>query len=71
MLAQTCTMLTFDIVMCPLQTLDLIDGVERNPLVPFRMPIVDRWRDMGTIIMGKSEAGFLRVGDVLQIMPNK
>ncbi|MEW5299289.1 MAG: hypothetical protein WDW36_002320 [Sanguina aurantia] len=52
-------------------TLDLIDGVERNPLVPFRMPIVDRWRDMGTIVMGKSEAGFIRVGDVLQLMPNK
>jgi peptide chain release factor subunit 3 len=28
-------------------------------------------QDMGTIVMGKSEAGFVRVGDVLQVMPNK
>eukprot|EP00798_Chlamydomonas_sp_ICE-L_P005049 gene5049-34838_t len=35
------------------------------------MPIVDRWKDMGTIIMGKMESGFLRVGDVMQVMPNK
>ena len=53
------------------QVLDHMEPVERNPLEPFRMPIVDRWKDMGTIVMGKSEAGFVRVGDLLQIMPNK
>jgi translation elongation factor EF-1alpha len=26
---------------------------------------------MGTMIMGKSEAGLVSVGDVLQVMPNK
>ncbi len=36
-----------------------------------RMPIVDRYRDMGTMVMGKSEAGLVKVGDVLQVMPNK
>lgn len=35
------------------------------------MPILDKWKDMGTIIMGKLEAGFIRIGDVLQLMPNK
>lgn len=39
--------------------------------MPFRMPIVDRWKEMGINVMGKSEAGFVRVGDVLQVMPNK
>ncbi|GFR50970.1 hypothetical protein Agub_g13293, partial [Astrephomene gubernaculifera] len=53
------------------QVLDSIEPLERNPLAPFRMPVVDRWKDMGTIVMGKSEAGFVRVGDVLQLMPNK
>lgn len=53
------------------ETLDNIDPVDRNPLVPVRVPIVDKWRDMGTIVMGKIESGFIRVGDVLQIMPNK
>ncbi|GLC44810.1 hypothetical protein PLESTM_001647600 [Pleodorina starrii] len=53
------------------QVLDNMDPLERSPMAPFRMPIVDRWKDMGTIVMGKSEAGFVRVGDVLQVMPNK
>ena len=54
-----------------MQTLDLIEDMDRNPIAPLRMPIVDRWKDMGTIIMGKMESGFMRVGDVLQLMPNK
>jgi peptide chain release factor subunit 3 len=35
------------------------------------MPIVDKYKDMGTMIMGKSEAGMVAVGDVLQVMPNR
>lgn len=31
------------------------------------MPIVDKYRDMGTMIMGKSEAGLVRLGDYLQV----
>lgn len=53
------------------EALDAINDVDRNPLAPLRLPIVDKWRDMGTIIMGKIESGFLRVGDVVQLMPNK
>ena len=49
------------------ETLDAIDPVERNPLAPVRLPIVDRWKEMGTILMGKIEAGFMRVGDVYQV----
>jgi peptide chain release factor subunit 3 len=31
------------------------------------MPIVDKYRDMGTMVMGKSEAGLVQIGDVLQV----
>jgi len=53
---------------------DILDGIEStdpNPLAPVRLPIVDKWRDMGTIVMGKIESGFMRQGDVYQLMPNK
>lgn len=45
--------------------------LDRHPLAPVRLPIVDRWKEMGTIIMGKIESGFIRVGDVYSVMPNK
>lgn len=38
-----------------------------DPLKPFRMPIVDKYRDMGTMVMGKSEQGLVQIGDVLQV----
>ena len=44
----------------------MIESVERNPLAPLRLPIVDRWREMGTMVMGKLETGFMRVVDVFQ-----
>lgn len=53
------------------ETLDSIEHIDRNPLAPVRLPVVDRWKEMGTIIMGKIESGFMRVGDVYQLMPNK
>ncbi len=30
-----------------------------------------RCRDMGTVVMGKSEAGVVKKGDTLMVMPNK
>lgn len=53
------------------EVLDAIPAPDRNPELPFRMPIMDKYRDMGTIVMGRSEAGLVQVGDVLQIMPNR
>lgn len=53
------------------QILDATDPLTRDPLMPFRMPIMDKYRDMGTIVMGKSEAGVVAVGDKLMLMPNK
>jgi peptide chain release factor subunit 3 len=35
------------------------------------MPISEKYRDMGTIVVGKIEAGRLRKGSNLLLMPNK
>lgn len=36
-----------------------------------RMPIIDKFKDMGTVVMGKVESGCIRDGDSLIVMPNK
>lgn len=36
-----------------------------------RMPIIDKFKDMGTVVMGKIESGTVREGDTLIVMPNK
>ena len=51
--------------------LDDVEPLPRDPLAPFRMSVIDRYKDMGTIAMGKSEAGLVRKGDRLYVMPNK
>jgi peptide chain release factor subunit 3 len=38
---------------------------------PFLMPIIDKYRDMGTFIMGKVEAGVANKGQSLLLMPNR
>ena len=35
------------------------------------MPIIDKFKDMGTTVMGKVESGTVREGDSLWVMPNK
>lgn len=35
------------------------------------MPIIDKFKDMGTVVMGKVESGSVREGDSLIVMPNK
>jgi peptide chain release factor subunit 3 len=35
------------------------------------MPLIDKYRDMGTVVMGKIESGSVRRGDTLMVMPNK
>lgn len=53
------------------EILDNTDPLPRDPLSPFRMSIIDKYKDMGAIAMGKSEAGIVRKGDKLFLMPNK
>jgi hypothetical protein len=35
------------------------------------MPIIDKYKDMGTVVMGKLESGTIREGDSLLVMPNR
>eukprot|EP00252_Welwitschia_mirabilis_P023428 TRINITY_DN660_c0_g1_i1.p1 TRINITY_DN660_c0_g1~~TRINITY_DN660_c0_g1_i1.p1 ORF type:complete len:675 (-),score=129.06 TRINITY_DN660_c0_g1_i1:417-2384(-) len=53
---------------------EAIDGVQlppRDPRGPVRMPIIDKFKDMGTVVMGKIESGTIRQGSSLMVMPNK
>ncbi|XP_071493313.1 eukaryotic peptide chain release factor GTP-binding subunit ERF3A-like [Diadema antillarum] len=38
---------------------------------PLRLPITDRYKDMGTILLGKIESGSIRKGSSYTLMPNK
>lgn len=35
------------------------------------MPIIDRYKDMGTFVMGKVESGEAKKGQSLLVMPNR
>jgi peptide chain release factor subunit 3 len=53
-----------------LQLLDALD-LGRNYSGPFLMPIADKVKDMGTVVMGKIESGHVKKGASLVIMPNR
>ncbi|KAL2249522.1 UNVERIFIED_CONTAM: Eukaryotic peptide chain release factor GTP-binding subunit [Sesamum indicum] len=56
---------------CLFEALDAIEVPLRDLKGPFRMPIIDKFKDMGTVVMGKIESGSVRQGDSLLVMPNK
>ncbi|GLT87582.1 hypothetical protein SLE2022_056610 [Rubroshorea leprosula] len=56
---------------CLFEVLDAVEIPPRDPNGPFRMPIIDKFKDMGTVVMGKVESGTVREGDSLLVMPNK
>lgn len=56
---------------CLFEALDAVELPPRDPKGPFRLPIMDKFKDMGTVVMGKVESGSIRVGDSLIVMPNK
>ncbi|XP_020270278.1 eukaryotic peptide chain release factor GTP-binding subunit ERF3A isoform X2 [Asparagus officinalis] len=56
---------------CLFEILDTIELPPRDPKAPLRMPIIDKYKDMGTVVMGKIESGSIREGDSLYVMPNK
>ena len=35
------------------------------------MPIVDKYSEMGTVLIGKVESGGMKKGDILVVMPNR
>jgi len=45
--------------------------VDRKINGPLMMPISEKYKDMGTIVVGKIESGHIKKGDGLILMPNK
>merc|ERR1739838_872059 len=51
--------------------IDSLPTLKRHVEGPFMMPIVDKYSEMGTVVIGKVESGSCKKGDVLLVMPNK
>ena len=45
--------------------------VDRKVNAPLMVPISEKYKDMGTVVVGKIESGRLRKNDELLLMPNK
>jgi peptide chain release factor subunit 3 len=54
-----------------LEHMDHMPMVDRKVHAPLMMPVSEKYKDMGAIIVGKIESGHLRKGDALTLMPNK
>ncbi|ORZ18390.1 P-loop containing nucleoside triphosphate hydrolase protein [Lobosporangium transversale] len=50
--------------------LDSLKLADRNFSAPLRMPISEKYKDMGTVVVGKIESGSLKKGANLLMMPN-
>ncbi|KAF9083610.1 translation termination factor GTPase eRF3 [Mortierella sp. AD031] len=53
-----------------LDYLDSIKITDRKLNAAFRMPISEKYKDMGTIVVGKIEAGSIKKGSQVLMMPN-
>ncbi|XDB66885.1 PREDICTED: eukaryotic peptide chain release factor GTP-binding subunit ERF3B [Capra hircus] len=51
--------------------LDNMPNFSRSIDGPIRLPIVDKYKDMGTVVLGKLESGSIFKGQQLVMMPNK
>lgn len=51
--------------------IDDLPSLNRKSDGPFIMPVVDKYKDMGTVVMGKVEAGECKKGNNLILMPNR
>jgi peptide chain release factor subunit 3 len=54
-----------------LEYLDGMQSLERKVSAPFMMPISAKYRDLGTMIEGKIEAGVIRKDETYLLMPNR
>ncbi|KAF6227921.1 hypothetical protein HO133_007649 [Letharia lupina] len=54
-----------------LECLDNFKTLERKVKAPFMMPINAKYKDMGTLIEGKIEAGQIKKGNSYLMMPNR
>uniref|UniRef100_A0A8C8E0Z9 G1 to S phase transition 1 n=1 Tax=Oryzias sinensis TaxID=183150 RepID=A0A8C8E0Z9_9TELE len=51
--------------------LDSLPNYNRSSDGPVRLPIVDKYKDMGTVILGKLESGTISKAQQLVMMPNR
>ncbi|PWN29210.1 hypothetical protein BDZ90DRAFT_250592 [Jaminaea rosea] len=54
--------------------LDFLDNLslgDRKISQPLKMPVSEKYNDMGTVVVGKLEAGKIKKGDSLLLMPNR
>jgi len=51
--------------------IDSLPQMKRHVDGPFMMPIVDKYSEMGTVVIGKVESGSCKKGDQLLLMPNR
>ena len=70
------SLLSFSLNMTPsgpslLELLDKLPMVDRKIKSPVMIPISEKYKDMGTIAVGKLESGHIRKGDTHLLMPNK
>jgi peptide chain release factor subunit 3 len=54
-----------------LEFIDHMPMVHRKINAPLMLPISEKYKDMGSIVVGKVESGHLRKGESLMLMPNK
>lgn len=54
-----------------LELLDNMDISDRDYNAPLMMPIADKFKDMGTVVIGKIESGMVKKGQTVLVMPNK
>ncbi|KAG9104742.1 translation termination factor GTPase eRF3 [Ceratobasidium sp. 370] len=54
-----------------LELLDTMPMVDRKINGPVMMPISEKYKDMGTLVVGKLESGRVHKNDTLLLMPNK
>ncbi|KAK0049171.1 eukaryotic peptide chain release factor GTP-binding subunit ERF3A [Biomphalaria pfeifferi] len=54
-----------------LEYLDSMPPISRALDAPVRVPLVERYKDMGTIVLGKIESGVITTNQKLLMMPNK
>ncbi len=45
--------------------------VDRNINAPLMMPVSEKYKELGTVVVGKVESGCIRKGDTLTLMPNR
>ncbi|XP_039289643.1 eukaryotic peptide chain release factor GTP-binding subunit ERF3A isoform X2 [Nilaparvata lugens] len=51
--------------------IDNLPSLNRKMDGPFLMPVVEKYKDMGTVVMGKVESGNMKKGQSLLLMPNR